>query len=757
MSRPPPAEYEQVVSKDAGTGDRSSPAQVEDTGRIQIERPLSVTSGQTSWYSPWGWYEWYNAPTAPETPEEVSVSKTDAELVREEALARSDPLASIAKPLPASGSDASLPAPEIPPEPVNPIISSVAENSKGWTSFFSSSRSLTIKSVTEKAEKSDRGMEVMNIDDDGGDGGDAAVAPSLPSASPQPQTQTSPMPIFDTAGGDGKPRENATQSLKDEGAGFIKPKSAAGAPLTSSENVKRKVITSTPNTRPASPTPSVKSIVSPNPRPINLVLPTFADTFGKLPRSRAPPRPKSAPRMTIKKTLGFVNSVLFAREPEAPSKGKERAQQAELADFGKELPRAWEVLGEVSETRVLAACKKVVVIGIHGWFPGYAMRTVLGEPTGTSAKFANMMQLAVENFAEKRGIKFEEITKIPLEGEGKIEHRVQKLYRNLSSNDSWMEALRDADVIFVATHSQGCIVSTHLINRLIADGHIRTTQGSADALSTVAANIASGSGGAIGAFPADKHRQYVCCLALCGIHLGPLAYLHKNSFLMPYIQYFESEAAAELFEFQNPESQVSKEYVEAVRHVLNHEVKLVYVASMNDQVVPVYSGAFSSASHPLILRALYIDGDAYHSSDFLSNLLVLLLRIRNAGLSDGGLLAHLSEATAGSLSGVGHSTAYEELSTFSLAVDYLFLVNDGYGGPHELAFEPFNARNALNDYEIPWALRDLIADERVMYLFSREFADLRDAFDDWQPRTTILRDLKRKLEPIRRLKLTSRL
>ena len=53
------------------------------------------------------------------------------------------------------------------------------------------------------------------------------------------------------------------------------------------------------------------------------------------------------------------------------------------------------------------------------------------------------------------------------------------------------------------------------------------------------------------------------------------------------------------------------------------------------------------------------------SSDFLSNLLVLLIRIMNAGLSDSGLLAHLSEATAGTLSGVGHSTPYEELATFS--------------------------------------------------------------------------------------------
>lgn len=110
----------------------------------------------------------------------------------------------------------------------------------------------------------------------------------------------------------------------------------------------------------------------------------------------------------------------------------------------------------------------------------------------------------------------------------------------------------------------------------------------------------------------------------------------------------------------------------------------MYIASLNDQVVPIYSGLFTAASHPRILRALYIDGDAYQyarpcylflltahegrtlsSSDFLTNLLVLLIRILNAGLSDGGLLIHLSEATAGTLSGIGHSSVYEELATFS--------------------------------------------------------------------------------------------
>lgn len=41
------------------------------------------------------------------------------------------------------------------------------------------------------------------------------------------------------------------------------------------------------------------------------------------------------------------------------------------------------------------------------------------------------------------------------------------------------------------------------------------------------------------------------------------------------------------------------------------QVKMVYIASLNDQVVGLYSGLFTSVTHPLILRALYIDGDAY--------------------------------------------------------------------------------------------------------------------------------------------------
>jgi hypothetical protein len=94
-----------------------------------------------------------------------------------------------------------------------------------------------------------------------------------------------------------------------------------------------------------------------------------------------------------------------------------------------------------------------------------------------------------------------------------------------------MAALHEADAIFFATHSQGCVVSAHLINRLIAEGHICPSR-QFDAAATLSSAFASGTA----TFSQPRKRQRICCLGLCGIHLGPLAYLHKSSLVMPYIQ-----------------------------------------------------------------------------------------------------------------------------------------------------------------------------------------------------------------------------
>lgn len=104
-----------------------------------------------------------------------------------------------------------------------------------------------------------------------------------------------------------------------------------------------------------------------------------------------------------------------------------------------------------------------------------------------------------------------------------------RLYTNLLSNPDWTRDLHESDVIFFAAHSQGSVVSTHLLDRLLREGHVVTR-----------------SNGLV----VQRRAQRLCILSLCGIHLGPLRYLSSSTLVGPYLQYFESMAARELFEFQ---------------------------------------------------------------------------------------------------------------------------------------------------------------------------------------------------------------
>ena len=83
------------------------------------------------------------------------------------------------------------------------------------------------------------------------------------------------------------------------------------------------------------------------------------------------------------------------------------------------------------------------VMDIESSLSGAMLRTVVGEvclipshshisnfylfiqPTGTSTKFANMTEQALQQFKDKYGLKFDKITKILLEGDGTIDKRVE--------------------------------------------------------------------------------------------------------------------------------------------------------------------------------------------------------------------------------------------------------------------------------------------------------------------------------------------
>ncbi|KAI9435431.1 hypothetical protein H4582DRAFT_1969343 [Lactarius indigo] len=670
----------------------------------------------SSWLSPWSWYGSYSQPIPAPNPAQAKEGIDSQAQVQNPSSADAD-----VKEAPAT--QTSVPTAHI--DPTNPIQSSISTNLSGWASFFSS-KTLLAKRIADTEYRDEGTMEVMEIDDDDEERAGTAmlVATSEVRTGNDVEMQVTKMAPAPPRSPSPSPKPKVKSDKKPDELKGTKRVSVSPAPSKSSGRASPRV--------PSQP---------------NLVLPTWEDTFHSPPRSTVL-RPQTS--SAFLKTVRFVSGMLFARD-DGTSTGKGKTPSKDdgnFADFGRDLPRTWDVIGERLDGDLLRGCRRVVVIGIHGWFPaelGLTADLRVLQPTGTSSKFVTMMCRALEAFQEQHKVHFEKVTQIPLEGEGTINKRVEKLYTNLLANHDWINDLHAADAILVATHSQGSIVSTHLLDRLIHDKHIKTSRTS-DLLASASAALAPG-----GTRPVAPSAQRVCCLALCGIHLGPLRYLSSSSLVLPYIQYFESAAAKELFEFQTTTSEVSKSYVKALRNVVDHGVKMVYIASLNDQVVPLYSGLFTAASHPLILRALYIDGDVYHSSDFLSNLLILLLRVMNVGLSDSGLLTHLSEATAGSLSGIGHSTAYEELATYSLAVNYLFMTNEGSNERPELVLQPFDAKVERNDYEIPWALRDLIANERVAHFFANDFANLRNAFPDWHPKTAILRDIKRKLQPIQRL------
>lgn len=54
--------------------------------------------------------------------------------------------------------------------------------------------------------------------------------------------------------------------------------------------------------------------------------------------------------------------------------------------------------------------KNVVIIGVHGWFPGTILRRVLGDPVGTSSKFATMVFISNSRWHSLSSTTFRTIT-----------------------------------------------------------------------------------------------------------------------------------------------------------------------------------------------------------------------------------------------------------------------------------------------------------------------------------------------------------
>ncbi|PGH19463.1 hypothetical protein AJ80_03964 [Polytolypa hystricis UAMH7299] len=346
--------------------------------------------------------------------------------------------------------------------------------------------------------------------------------------------------------------------------------------------------------------------------------------------------------------------------------------------------------------------KKALAIGIHGYFPVPLLRTVIGQPTGTSVKFATLTEKAIREWTEAQGCSCE-IERIALEGEGRIEERVDILWKLLLN---WIEDIRQADFIMISCHSQGVPVATMLVAKLIAFGCLNSA------------------------------RIGICAMA--GVNLGPFP---------DYRSRWISGSAGELFDFANPSSKVSNDYIVALETVLKFGVRVVYVGSIDDQLVSMESSVFASVSHPYIYRAVFVDGRV-HTPSFLSHLVGFAMKLRNLGMSDHGLIRELSSPLAGSLySGEGHSRLYDDDSVYRLAVEYT-LESSPVPNP-TLEIHKYHRSQTPNPYILPFAMRGVLEEDYVRRQLSHETAKLLDLFDEWKPSSKVLKDVKFRLEGIR--------
>jgi hypothetical protein len=319
------------ASRGTNISSSSTPAHVEHQhgSTLSAEEPHDRGS---SWLTQLSWYGQSTSVSAPNRiqPEEESANRVEQGTVT---------------PKTAESPTRQEPTSTAPVEPTNPIQSSITANISGWASFFSS-RSLLAKRITDTEDREEDGMEVMEIEEEVDERG------STLSLAVNPESR---------AGKDAAARE-------------VRPsKSVPGPPRSPSPSPKPKAkhddVKGSKRTS-VSPTPSKGSgRASPRAPPPNLVLPTWDDTFLLPPRSTVP-REKSD--SVLSKTVRFVSGMLFSKDDGASTEiDKARSKNEEyFADFGTELPRTWDVIGEPIDGNILQGCKRVVVIGIHGWFPG---------------------------------------------------------------------------------------------------------------------------------------------------------------------------------------------------------------------------------------------------------------------------------------------------------------------------------------------------------------------------------------------------
>lgn len=372
---------------------------------------------------------------------------------------------------------------------------------------------------------------------------------------------------------------------------------------------------------------------------------------------------------------------------------------------------------------------KILIIGVHGFFPTKILRPLLGEPTGTSFKFMLEAENTIKHWIYDNKDKFQnnsasnneiQISKIALVKSDKVFNRVNYFIDVIKEQ---IPHLNEYDFIFVAAHSQGTPVSVMLMAQLVKKEILKLS-----------------------------FDKTIGILAMAGISNGPF-YEMKNIYLVKAYSALESESLLELFEFQDFSTLQSSTYKKSLKLLLSNNVKIVYVGSVDDQLVPLYSSTCLLVNHPNVFRAIYVDTNS-NTPNFLLRILSCALLLRNKGVNDHGMIKEMSNALAGPLTGGGHSRLYNEHKVYDLGLKFFLNTTnvvsmDGKGLVP--SFTDFDvSKLGMNKYYLPWCLREFMYSTCSYIPDGKKHVKLMiQEFDEWNPDKKILKEIKQRMIPLK--------
>ncbi|CAI8505754.1 unnamed protein product [Hanseniaspora opuntiae] len=356
--------------------------------------------------------------------------------------------------------------------------------------------------------------------------------------------------------------------------------------------------------------------------------------------------------------------------------------------------------------------RKIVLIGVHGFFPHPNIRKIIGNPTGTSHRFIQEAEKSIKEYYKEISSEIE-IFSIALEKEGKVFERVDYFYDLLLGNEEYIDQLDSADMVYFVAHSQGCPTSIILLAKLLQNGVINKTN-------------------------TNGTKKKVGILCMAGIMNGPVYYKDRYWFTKLYFK-FEGDRLLELFHFQNFDSIQMKMLQEAMEILISHQnCKVCFVGSLTDQLVPLYSSCcYYMKPHPNVFRSCYIDNNnnnGLYKKKFLIEIVRISLKLLNLGYTDNKMLLNISQFLIGKMSGKGHSSLYYDPKVYLLGFRFIWETNEN-STQEELSFRK-NTCYHLSALSNLWDFGSNKSTNTETPHFYNDLYSLLDKFWNWNPQTT---------------------